>query len=87
MLVDVKVDQLFQRADRVQAVEVQPLMLERPPPRLNKRIGKSDLRLSKQTLQQSRLDQPVNRARLHRLRPASVAGPSVGPLPALTVRV
>src|SRR5262249_13799978 len=47
---------------RVERVQIQPLVLERPPPRFDERIGEGDLGQGQQALQQSRIDQALDRA-------------------------
>jgi hypothetical protein len=54
MLGDVETDQLLQRSHRIEGVQIQPLVLERPPLRLDERIGKADLGHGHNALQKAR---------------------------------
>ena len=52
MLLHVKPDQLLNGFDRVQCIEVQPLVLEHSPPRFDQRIGEGGLRTGQNSLGQ-----------------------------------
>ena len=60
VLVDVVFDQRLQRADRIERVQVEPLVLEDSPPRLDEGVGERDLGLGQKSPQESGLDQFVD---------------------------
>ena len=71
MLLDIEADQFLHRADGVERVEVQPLVLEHPPPGFDQGIGIRDFRASQNAVEQPRMDEFID-------RPVDVLGASVG---------
>ncbi len=60
VFVHVERDQLLERADRVERVQVQPLVFDRSPPRFDERVGKRDLGHGQKSSQQPGVDQFVD---------------------------
>ena len=61
VLVDIERHQLPDCGNRVEGVQIQPLVLEHSPPGLDQRVGECDFRLCKNAFQQSGLDDLVDR--------------------------
>ncbi len=61
MLVDRECDQVPDGCNRVERVQVQPLVLEHSPPGLDQGVRECDFRLCKNALQHSGLDELVDR--------------------------
>ena len=61
VLVHVEFDQLLKCADRVERIQVQPLVFERSPPRFDERVGKCDLRHGKKPIQDAGPNQLIDR--------------------------
>ncbi len=61
VLVDIEGDQVPHGGDRVQRVQVQPLVLDHSPSGLDQRVREGDFRLYKDAFQQPRLDELVDR--------------------------
>lgn len=59
VLVHVERDQLLKCADRVERIQIQPLVFERPPPRFDERVGECDLRHGENSSEQPGVDQLV----------------------------
>ena len=60
VLLDVERDESPYRADRIERVQVQPLMFEHAPPGLDERVGKRDLRHGQKPIQEAGLDQLID---------------------------
>ena len=52
VLVDIEGDQVPHGGDRIERVQVQPLVLDHSPPGLDQRVRESDFRLCKNAFQQ-----------------------------------
>jgi len=61
VLVDIEGHQLANRGNRIERVQIQPLVLEHPPPGLDGRVRECDFRLCKNAFQQPGLDDLVDR--------------------------
>jgi|GEM_PF-2777157 hypothetical protein len=62
VLVHVEGNQRLKRADGVERVQIQPLMLQRTPPRFDHRVGIRDLRHGEKPFQKSGFNQFVDSA-------------------------
>ena len=71
VLVDIEPDQFLHGADGVERVQVQPLVLEHPPPGFDQGIGIGDFRASQNAMEQPRMDEFID-------RPVEVLSASVG---------
>ena len=60
MLFDVERDEILDRADRVECVQIEPLMFEHAPPGLDERVGKRDLRHGQKPIQDAGPDQLID---------------------------
>ena len=60
MLVDIEVDELTERLDGVERVQVKPLMLQCSPPGLDQGVGERDLGLRDHAPESSGVDEFVN---------------------------
>ena len=60
MLIHIERDQLFETADRVKRVQVQPLVFECSPPGFDKRVGERDVGLGEKPLEEPRIDQLID---------------------------
>ena len=62
VLVHVESDQVLNRADGIERVQIQPLMLQRSPPRFDHRVGIRDIRHGEKPFQESGFNQFVDSA-------------------------
>ena len=62
VLLDVERDESPDRADRIERVQIEPLMFEHAPPGLDERVGKRDLRHGQKPIQEAGLDQLIDRS-------------------------
>ena len=61
VLFDIERDELLNRADCIERVQIEPLMFEHAPPGLDERVGKRDLRYGEKPIQEAGLDQFIDR--------------------------
>ena len=62
MFINVERDQFLKRADRVEHVQVQPLVFQRAPPRFDERVGEGDLRPGEKASKEARFNELVDGA-------------------------
>ena len=62
VLVHVEGDQVLNRADGIERVQIQPLMLQRTPPRFDHRVGIRDIRHGEKPCEESGINQFVDSA-------------------------
>ena len=63
MFADIEVDEAEEGAHRVERVQVEPLVLERSPPRLDHRVREGDLRLCQDSVEDAGVDEFIDRCR------------------------